>query len=113
MELDARRGSPRQGRVMATVTHVFTIEYAAKLLGEDPELLEAIISNDDNLTYGTIIYVCTGTDDSFNTLTEDGIDELRDMLKDARRSEDAWDNFLEDFVEDPDVIARVKSRGPR
>jgi hypothetical protein len=46
-------------------------------------------------------------------LTEDGIDELRDMLKDARRSEDAWDNFLEDFVEDPDVIARVKSRGPR
>jgi hypothetical protein len=98
---------------MATVTHVFTIEYAAKLLGEDPELLEAIISNDDNLTYGTIIYVCTGTDESFNTLTEDGIDELRDMLKDARRSEDAWDNFLEDFVEDPDVIARVKSRGPR
>ena len=49
---------------MATVTHVFTIEYAAKLLGEDPELLEAIISNDDNLTYGTIIYVCTGTDES-------------------------------------------------
>jgi hypothetical protein len=98
---------------MATVTHVFTIEYAAKLLGEDPELLEAIISNDDNLTYGTIIYVCTGTDESFNTLTEDGIDELRDMLKDARRSEDAWNNFLEDFVEDPDVIARVKSRGPR
>ena len=113
MELDARRGSPRQGRVMATVTHVFTIEYAAKLLGEDPELLEAIISNDDNLTYGTIIYVCTGTDESFNTLTEDGIDELRDMLKDARRSEDAWNNFLEDFVDDPDVITRVKSRGPR
>ena len=98
---------------MATVTHVYTIEYAAKLLGEDPELLEAIISNDDNLTYGTIIYVCTGTDESVNTLTEDGIDELRDMLKDARRSEDAWSNFLEDFVEDPDIISRVKYRGPR
>ena len=54
---------------MATVTHIFTIEYAAKLLGEDPELLEAIISNDDNLTYGTIIYVRTGTDESVNTLT--------------------------------------------
>ena len=98
---------------MATVTHIFTIEYAAKLLGEDPELLEAIISNDDNLTYGTIIYVCTGTDESFNSLTEDGIDELRDMLKDARRSDDAWNDFLEDFVEDPDVIARVKCQGPR
>jgi hypothetical protein len=35
---------------MATVTRVYTIEYAAKLMGEDPELLEAIISNDDNLT---------------------------------------------------------------
>jgi len=98
---------------MATVTHVYTVEYAAKLLGEDPELLEAIISNDDNLTYGTIVYVCTGTDESFNTLTEDGIDELREMLKDARRSEDAWNDFLGDFVEDPDVIARVKCRGPR
>lgn len=98
---------------MATVTHVYTIEYAAKLLGEDLELLEAIISNDDNLTYGTIIYVCTGTDESFNSLTEDGIDELRDMLKDARRSDDAWNDFLEDFVEDPDVIARVKCQGPR
>ena len=42
-----------------------------------------------------------------------GIDELRDMLKDARRSEDVWNNFLEDFVEDPDVIARVKYRDPR
>ena len=98
---------------MATVTHVFTIEYAAKLLGEDPELLEAIISNDDNLTYGTIIYVCTSTDESVNTLTEDGIDELRDMLKDARRSEDAWSKFFEDFVEDPDIIDRVKYRGLR
>ena len=98
---------------MATVTHVYTIEYAAKLLGENLELLEAIISNDDNLTYGTIIYVCTGTDESFNSLTEDGIDELRDMLKDARRSDDAWNDFLEDFVEDPDVIARVKCQGPR
>ncbi len=60
-----------------------------------------------------LLYVCTGTDDSFNTLTEDGIDELRDMLKDARRSEDAWNNFLEDFVDDPDVITPVKCRGPR
>ena len=42
---------------MATVTHVFTIDYVAKMLGEDPELLEAIVSNDDNLTYGDIISV--------------------------------------------------------
>lgn len=98
---------------MARVTHVYTIEYAAKLLGEDSELLEAIISNDDNLTYGTIIYVCTGTDDSFHTLTDDGIDELRDMLKDAHASEEAWSDFLETFVDNPDVIERFKSLKPR
>ena len=33
---------------MATVTHVCTIDCVAKMLGEDPELLEAIVYNDDN-----------------------------------------------------------------
>jgi hypothetical protein len=40
---------------MAVVTHVRTIEYVAKLLNEDVALLEAIICNDDNLTYGNIV----------------------------------------------------------
>ena len=35
---------------MATVTHVCTLDYVAKMLGEDPELLEAIVYNDDNLS---------------------------------------------------------------
>lgn len=98
---------------MATVTHVYTIEYAAKLLGEDPELLEAIISNDDNLTYGNIISVCTGSEESITTLTDNGIEELKDMLTDAKRSDEAWNDFLETFVEDPDIIARVKNQAPR
>ena len=49
-----------RGRLRATVTHVCTLEYVAKMLGEDPELLEAIVYNDDNLTYGAIISVYTG-----------------------------------------------------
>ena len=98
---------------MATVTHVYTIEYAAKLLGEDPELLDAIIANDDNLSYGNIISVCTGSEESITTLTDHGIEELKDMLTDARRSDEAWNDFLETFVEDPDVIARVKNQAPR
>lgn len=98
---------------MATVTHVYTIEHAATLLGEDPELIDAIISNDDNLSYGTIISICNGTEESATTLTRLGIEELRDMLTYARRSEQAWNDFLEDFVEDPDVIARVKCQYPR
>ena len=33
----------RQGSLMATVTHVCTIAYVAEMLGEDQELLEAIV----------------------------------------------------------------------
>ena len=49
---------------MATVTHICTLDYVAKMLGEDPELLEAIVYNDDNLTYGSIISVYTGPDEA-------------------------------------------------
>jgi hypothetical protein len=69
---------------MAAVTHVCTLDYVAKMLGEDPELLEAIVYNDDNLTYGSIITVYTGPDDTITALTDDGIGELKDMLRDAR-----------------------------
>ena len=57
---------------MPTVRQVYTLEYVATLLGEDLEMLEAIVSNDDNLTYGSIINVSTGPDESFTSLTEDG-----------------------------------------
>ena len=43
MELATRRGPMRQGSLMATVTHVCTIAYVAEMLGEDQELLEAIV----------------------------------------------------------------------
>jgi plasmid maintenance system antidote protein VapI len=59
---------------MATVIHVYTIEHAAKLLGEDPELIDAIIANDDNLSYGTIISICNGTGESVTALTRLGIE---------------------------------------
>ncbi|MQW79127.1 hypothetical protein C7U62_22520 [Mesorhizobium loti] len=45
----------RRGRLRATITHVFTINHVAEMLGKDRELLEAIVSNSDNLTYGSII----------------------------------------------------------
>jgi hypothetical protein len=91
---------------MAAVTHVCALDYVAKMLGEDLELLEAIVWNDDNLTYGSIISVYTGPDETITALTDDGIEELTDMLADARRSPEA-------FVSDPDIIARVNQEGPR
>jgi hypothetical protein len=48
---------------MATVTYVRTIKFVAEILEEDPELLQAIVSNDDNLSYGSIISVYTGDDE--------------------------------------------------
>ena len=51
MELGTAERGPFRGCLMAAVTHACTIDYVAKMLGEDVELLEAIISNDDNLTH--------------------------------------------------------------
>ena len=98
---------------MATVTQVYALEHVAQMLGEDLEMLEAIVSNDDNLSYGNIISVHTGSDESAIVLTAHGIEELRDMLRDARRSPQHWGDFLKDFVDDPDIIARVNEKGPR
>lgn len=97
---------------MATVTQVCTLDYVAKMLGEAPELLEAIVCNDDNLTYGAIISVYTGQDDVITALTDDGIDELKDMVTAARRSPKSWNEFLEDFVDDQEIADRFKIKSP-
>jgi hypothetical protein len=98
---------------MATVTHVCTLDYVAKMMGEDPELLEAIVYNDDNLSYGSIISIYTGPDDTITALTDDGIDELKDMLRDARITPETWNEFLEDLVDDEELVVRIKARSPR
>jgi len=98
---------------MAVVTHICTIGYVAKMLGEDVELLEAIISNDDNLTYGNIVSVYAGADETVTALTDDGIAELKDMIRDARMTTELWHEFLEDFVDDAELIARIKAKSPR
>lgn len=113
MELGAGLGPARQGCLMAAVTQVYTVAYVATMLGEDLEMLEAIVSNDDNLSYGAIVSVYTRTDEAITALTSDGIDELRDMLAHARRSPKQWHEFLDDFVSDPDIIANVKEKDPR
>lgn len=83
------------------------------MLNEDADLLYAIIRNDDNLTYGNIVTVVTGDDQTTSALTDDGIDELRQMLVDARQSAEKWQEFLECFVDDEEIDARVKTYSPR
>ena len=98
---------------MPTVGRVYTLEYVATLLGEDLEMLEAIVSNDDNFTSGSIVAICTSPDESITSLTDDGVDELSGMITCARRSPAEWDEFLESFVGDQDIINRVKAQNPR
>jgi hypothetical protein len=98
---------------MATVTHVFGIDYVAELLDEDPELLQAIVSNNDNLSYGNIISVYTGSDETITSLTSDGMEELQQMLVHARRTDDEWRDFLDAFVDDEQLIIRIKAKSPR
>ena len=97
---------------MAAVTQVCTIDHVAKMLGEDVALLEAIISNDDNLTYGNIVSVYAGADETVIALTDDGIAELKDMIGDARITTKTWHEFLEDFVDDAELVDRIKAKSP-
>jgi hypothetical protein len=98
---------------MATVTHVCTIAHVAEMLGEDQDLLEAIVRNDDNLIYGSIISIYTGQEESITALTDDGIEELGDMIREARLTTQNWHDFLDDFVNDPELVARIKAKSPR
>lgn len=97
---------------MAAVPHVCSIDYVAKVLGEDAELLEAIIYNDDNLTYGSIVSVYVGPDETVTALTDNGIEELADMIRAARNTARTWHKFLDDFVDDTDRVARIKAKSP-
>ena len=94
---------------MPTVRHVFMLDYVADILGEHPDLIDAIVSNEDDLTYGSIITVGIGPEDYRTAITHDGIDELRDLLADARRSPQEWHDFLQSVIDDPEIIANVKA----
>lgn len=95
---------------MATITYLRTLDYVASILQEDLELLEAIVWNHDNLSYGNIISVYTGPDEAITALTDPGVEELADMLRDARRSTKDWHEFIDDFVDDTELAARFKSQ---
>ncbi|MCV6577225.1 MAG: hypothetical protein OIF58_15995 [Cohaesibacter sp.] len=98
---------------MARTTFVVTMKRVAEILEEDLEFLLKIVANDDNLSYGNIIDIEDGSDNSNIALTNDGLEELRQMLIDARSSEEEWGIFLRDFIADPEIIARVKAKKPR
>ena len=48
-----------------------------------------------------------------DALTDDRIDGLQDLLADARRSPEAWQDFLQGFVDAPELRARLASAEPQ
>lgn len=82
-------------------------------LGEDTELREAIIYNDDNLSCGNIVSVYVGPDETVTALTDDGIEDLTEMIRATRITNKTWHEFLDDLVEDTDLVAHIKTKSPR
>jgi hypothetical protein len=95
---------------MATITYVFTLSHVAEMLGEDLELLQAIVSNSDNLTYGSIISVIEGDDASVTALTDDGIDELTRMLSEAP-GPNSWTALKSWRIQMRSFVSRQNLRG--
>ena len=100
--------------LMAQTGYVLTLERVAEILDEDLKLIETIVANDDNLSFGSIVYVeMAAGNDSITALTADGVEELGQMLAGARSSQQEWNLFLADLGADPQVIARVITKLPR
>jgi len=98
---------------MARTTNVYTITHVATILGESLELLEEIVSNDDNLDYGDIVTIWTGDDETITSLTDDGIDSLRAFIRDVRTWPGGIHQFLIDSLCEHDAIERIIAEEPK
>lgn len=92
---------------MPTTTLVHSLEEVARRTGENLELLYIITANSDNIDYGEMIWVNTGTEEGITTLTERGIECLMDLLKDIRSCSGRVRKFLENEQCEPDEIASI------
>ncbi|MFC3162867.1 hypothetical protein [Ciceribacter thiooxidans] len=98
---------------MARPTHVYTIECAATLIGENLELLQEVASNSDNIDYGEMIHAHDGTDEGITTFTDRGIESLQEFLADVRTWEGGVRQFLTDSQCDPEAIERIMADEPK
>jgi hypothetical protein len=92
---------------MARVTHVYSIDYVAKMIGESLELIEAVSGNSENIDYGEMIHVHDGTEEGIATFTDRGIESLQEFLADVRTWSGGIRQFLIDQQCEPDVIERI------
>ena len=92
---------------MARVTHTYTIDEVAKMIGESPELIEITSANSDNIDYGEMIWVDNGTEEGIKTFTDRGIECLQELLADIRTWNGGILGLLRAEKCEPDVIERI------
>jgi ATP-dependent RNA circularization protein (DNA/RNA ligase family) len=93
--------------------YICTIDYVAKRIGENLELLEEIAANPDNIEYGEMIDVVTGPDESIIAFTSRGIENLQEFIADVRSSQGGMRQFLIDQNCDTAMIECIMTDKPR
>ncbi|WP_026616910.1 hypothetical protein [Ensifer aridi] len=92
---------------MARSRIIYTLKEVAEMIGENLELIEEVTANSDNISEGELLYVCDGSEYGTKGLTENGVDELQDLLADIRTWDGGIRQFLIDEQCDPEMIKRV------
>ena len=67
---------------LAAISFVFTITYVAEMLGEDEDWLHEL--SIDMFPQDGRLYVYSGKDDAITAFTEDGIENLKQIIADMR-----------------------------
>ena len=67
---------------MAAITHLFTINYVAEILGEDEEWIHEL--SIDMFSEDGCLYVYRGKDDAVTAFTDYGIECLKQIIADMR-----------------------------
>ncbi|MCB9948444.1 MAG: hypothetical protein H6842_14285 [Rhodospirillaceae bacterium] len=92
---------------MARDTCVYSLARAAMMIGENPELIEVVAANPDNIDYGEMIHVHDGTEEGITAFTARGIESLQELLADVRSWTGGLRQFLLDQQCEPDQIERI------
>lgn len=92
---------------MARSRFIYTLKQVAVMIGENLELIEEVTANPNNISEGELVYVSDGSEDGTKGLTENGIDELQNLLTDIRTWDGGIRQFLVDEQCDPEIIERV------
>ncbi|WP_074070550.1 hypothetical protein [Rhizobium gallicum] len=77
------------------------------MISENLELVEELTANSDNIAEGELVYVRDCSEDGTEGLTENGIDDLQNLLADIRTWDGGIRQFLIDEQCDPEMIERV------